>query len=77
MGQDISKPFNNVYDKPIFICTFEEVQKRPMVDAIKVVCIECWEHANDREAVRRDCYHEIDTKWNPHNQMRIFKQVLL
>lgn len=34
-------------------------------------------HANDREFVRGECYHEIDTKWNPHNQIRIFKEVLM
>ena len=33
-------------------------------------------HENDREDVRHFCYHEIDTKWNPHNQISIFKKVL-
>lgn len=34
-------------------------------------------HNDDRERVRKDCYKEIDTRWNPHNQIRILKQILL
>lgn len=34
-------------------------------------------HEADREQIRNECYEEIDTKWNPHNQIRIFKEVLL
>lgn len=33
-------------------------------------------HTDDREEVRQACYAEIDGKWNPHNQIRIFKEVL-
>ena len=33
-------------------------------------------HQDDREEVRKACYNEIDTKWNPHNQIRIIKKVL-
>ena len=33
-------------------------------------------HRTDRETVRQACYKEIDTKWNPHNQINIFKRVL-
>ena len=33
-------------------------------------------HSNDREAVREACYKEIDSKWNPHNQISILKEVL-
>lgn len=33
-------------------------------------------HTDDREAIRQVCYAEIDNKWNPHNQIRIFKEVL-
>jgi len=29
-----------------------------------------------REVVRRDCYNEIDSQWNPDFQMKIFKSVL-
>lgn len=43
-------------------------------------CISRWlvEHADvdSRNRVRQACYAEIDTKWNPHNQIRIFKEVL-
>ena len=41
-------------------------------------CISHWfsEHTDDRERVRQDCYEVIDTKWNPHNQIRILKEVL-
>lgn len=34
-------------------------------------------HSEDRDIVRETCYQEIDLKWNPHNQIRIFKKVLL
>lgn len=33
-------------------------------------------HKYNRETVRQACYREIDTKWNPHNQIRIIKEVL-
>lgn len=33
-------------------------------------------HQDDREAIRQTCYKEIDTKWNPHNQIDIMKRVL-
>ena len=34
------------------------------------------QHSDDREIVRQKCYKEIDTKWNPHNQIRILKEKL-
>lgn len=33
-------------------------------------------HSDDREKVRQACYSIIDSKWNPHNQIRILKEVL-
>ena len=33
-------------------------------------------HKDDRENVRKACYDEIDSKWNPHHQIKIFKEVL-
>ena len=33
-------------------------------------------HSEDREDVRKACYDVIDSKWNPHNQIRILKEVL-
>ena len=33
-------------------------------------------HNSDREDVRKACYAEIDSKWNPYNQIRILKEVL-
>ncbi len=41
--------------------------------------IEKWfsDHEDAREQVREDCYHEIDEKWNPHNQIRIIKKILI
>ena len=41
-------------------------------------CISTWfkKHGNDREVVRKACYDEIDTIWNPHNQIRILKEVI-
>ena len=34
-------------------------------------------HLSDRDDIRSNCYHVIDEKWNPHNQIRILKDVLL
>ena len=40
--------------------------------------IERWfsDHHSNREAIRQACYKEIDTKWNPHNQIKILKDFL-
>ncbi len=65
---------------------FEAIQKGKSGDFFKAGdsrslanTISHWfaEHSEDREAVRQDCYKEIDTKWNPHTQLEIFKKVLL
>lgn len=34
------------------------------------------QHQNFREEVRKECYKEIDTLWNPQNQITILKQYL-
>jgi len=34
-------------------------------------------HGTDRDLVRQACFDEIDSRWNPHNQISIFKRVLL
>lgn len=34
------------------------------------------EHGKDRDQVRQACYKEIDTGWNPHNQIKLLKEVL-
>lgn len=34
-------------------------------------------HAHDRDDVRKSCYKEIDTNWNPYRQIEIIKSVLL
>ena len=33
-------------------------------------------HECEREQVRSNCYNIIDSKWNPHNQIRILKEKL-
>ncbi len=33
-------------------------------------------HQNDREQVRKACYEEIDTKWNPHKQIEVLEEAL-
>ena len=33
-------------------------------------------HSEDRESVREACYKEIDTGWNPHNQILIIKDTI-
>lgn len=33
-------------------------------------------HGSDRDMVRQACYQEIDTGWNPHNQVALIKTVL-
>lgn len=43
MGQDISKQFITIDDKPVIIYILESFQSHPMVDAIEVVCISGWE----------------------------------
>lgn len=32
--------------------------------------------SNYREEIRRSCYDEIDTQWNPYFQIKVFKEVL-
>lgn len=41
-------------------------------------CICSWfeKHSEDRENVRQECYNEIDSTWNPHNQTRILRDVI-
>lgn len=41
--------------------------------------IEIWyeKHKNDREQVRKSCYHVIDTNWNPYYQMEVIKKNLV
>lgn len=33
-------------------------------------------HSNDREKIRKDCYHEIDLHWNPEYQMKVIHDVV-
>lgn len=33
-------------------------------------------HSEDREKVRQACFHEIDSKWNPHIQLEIIKKAI-
>lgn len=41
--------------------------------------ISCWFQSPDcqRENIRQACYHEIDSKWTPNNQLSILKSLLL
>jgi len=63
---------------------FEAIQKGVTGDFFKKndikslsITITNWFASNhDREDVRKACYKEIDTKWNPNNQMRIIKKHL-
>lgn len=52
---------------------FKEGDVESLADAISI-----WfeQHDNERDGVRRACYHMIDSKWNPHNQIKILKSVL-
>lgn len=34
------------------------------------------EYGADRERVRQNCYDEIDKEWNPHNQIKLIKDVI-
>ena len=40
-------------------------------------CISQWvsTHNDDRDQLRQACYKEIDTSWNPHNQIKLIKEV--
>lgn len=41
-------------------------------------CIQCWlNNGLFRDEIRQNCYHEIDTKWNPHFQIEVFKKHLI
>lgn len=33
-------------------------------------------HKEDREAIRKNCYKEIDAHWNPHYQIEVIKKLL-
>lgn len=33
-------------------------------------------HKDDREAIRRSCYREIEAHWNPHYQMEVIRKLL-
>lgn len=46
------------------------------VDSLAETIKEWLENHTDRESVRQNCYAEIDSRWNPDNQMRIIKQVI-
>lgn len=39
--------------------------------------LEAWftDHTNDRNTIRENCFNEIDSRWNPYNQINIFKTV--
>ena len=40
--------------------------------------IKCWleKYSGQREDIRKACFNEIDTRWNPQFQMRVFTEVL-
>ena len=42
-------------------------------------CIRDWfiRFNNEREQIRKNCYHEIDTQWNPNFQIEILRKNLL
>lgn len=51
---------------------FKEGDSSSLADAI-----EEWfaNHTHNREEIRKACFKEIDTKWNPHNQISILKRI--
>ena len=50
--------------------------KQNSVDSLyKVVCSWLEQH-KDREKVRQEAYHEIDSKWNPHVQLQVIRKAL-
>lgn len=47
------------------------------VDSLAGTIKEWFAQHKDRDTIRKECYKEIDSKWNPHNQLEILKSVLL
>ena len=40
-------------------------------------CITHWFRVNhDREIVRKACFEEIDTQWNPYFQIQVLKKII-
>ena len=33
-------------------------------------------HGGNRDVIRKKCYHEIDTQWNPEFQLKVYKKML-
>lgn len=51
--------------------------ERDNINALTETILNWFEnHANDREIVRKNCFEEIDTQWNPHFQIEIIKKVI-
>ncbi len=51
---------------------FKENDENDLADKI-----ESWFDSDiDREAIRQNCYNEIDTNWNPEYQIEVFKKYL-
>lgn len=53
---------------------FKSGEANALADAI-----ELWFnlHKNDRDKVRKNCYNEVDNRWNLHRQIEIMKKLLL
>ncbi len=52
---------------------FKEDDVEGMAGAIK----DWLENGKDREEIRENCYQVIDGRYNPHSQIRVFKEVIL
>lgn len=52
-------------------CFYEYGNVESLAETIK----DWLESHTDRDAVRKYCYKEIDENWNPHFQLKVFKQV--
>lgn len=52
--------------------------KRENVESLADAIIQWFNvNGNRREEIRQACYEEIDSQWNPHRQLNVFRQVLL
>lgn len=47
------------------------------IDSLAVSISEWFNNNNKRSEIRSNCYKEVDTKWNPNNQMGIIKKYLV
>lgn len=57
-------------------CTGNFFKKDDLASLVDAIDTWLLSHKTSREQIRRECYKEIDTYWNPYYQMNILKSVI-